>query len=106
MSESSGHKFNQASSALYRDQLLTLGDLEVFKREFFSELKTYLQENAGGQSKQWLRSREVRNLLGISAGTLQNLRITGVLPYSKIGNIIMYRYRDIAAILEGSNTAQ
>lgn len=42
-------------------------------------------------------------MFGDSVGTLQNLRIAGVLAYSKNGNIIMYRYRDITVMLEGDD---
>jgi hypothetical protein len=38
-----------------------------------------------GQSKQWLKSVDVRKMLNISPGTLQNLRINGTLRYTKIG---------------------
>ena len=49
--------------------------------------------------KKWLKSTEVRKLLGISPGTLQNLRINGTLPYSKIGGVIYYDHEEIQNIL-------
>ncbi|MFP5082149.1 helix-turn-helix domain-containing protein, partial [Pedobacter sp. JCM 36344] len=51
------------------------------------------------QPKQWLRSSEVRKLLKISSGTLQNIRIKGILPYEKIGGILYYAYADIVQLL-------
>ena len=39
-------------------------------------------------------------MLGISPGTLQNLRINGTLTYSKIGGMMYYRYQDIMKLLE------
>ena len=39
-------------------------------------------------------------MLGISHGTLQNLRITRSLPYTKLGGIMFYRREDIEKILE------
>ena len=35
--------------------------------------------------KDVLKSKDVRDMLGISAGTLQTLRINGTLAWSKIG---------------------
>jgi hypothetical protein len=51
------------------------------------------------EPKQWLKSAEVRQLLKISPGTLQNLRVNGTLRYSKVGSIIYYKYDDILKIL-------
>ncbi len=52
-------------------------------------------------NKEWLRSSEVRKLLGISHGTLQNLRIKNILPHRKIGGLMYYKYQDILKLLEG-----
>lgn len=74
-----------------RDQLLTIGDLEIFKSELFSFLKTLIREEVSPKlPKKWLKSHEVKEILDISTGTLQNLRNNGSLPYSKIGGMIYY----------------
>ena len=39
-------------------------------------------------------------MLSISHGTLQNLRITRSLPYTKLGGIMFYKFEDIQKILE------
>ena len=52
------------------------------------------------QPKKWLKSSEVKNLLRISPGTLQNLRINSTLTYTKIGGIIFYSYEDILKVME------
>ncbi|MEX0314041.1 MAG: helix-turn-helix domain-containing protein, partial [Allomuricauda sp.] len=51
-------------------------------------------------AKKWLKSPEVRELLGISPGTLQNLRINGTLPYTKVGGVLYYDYQEIMQVLE------
>lgn len=80
-------------------ELITRDDLKQFKSELILELKQIFKpETAHG--KQWLRSAEVRKLLKISAGTLQNLRINGTLPFRKIGSIMYYAYNDIVNLLE------
>ena len=83
--------------------LITKQDLQSFRIELLQELKQLLSTAIPHKQKQWLKSVEVRKLLKISPGTLQNLRINGSLPYSKIGGIIFYRHEDIIKLLECSN---
>jgi hypothetical protein len=79
--------------------VLTIEDLQEFKKELLQELKSIFTTNQSTSSKKWLKSTEVRKLLGISPGTLQNLRINGTLPYSKIGGVIYYDHEEIQRIL-------
>jgi hypothetical protein len=60
-----------------------------------------LMQPGQGQSKQWLKSIEVRKLLKISPGTLQNLRINGTLRFTRIGSLLYYKQEDINKLLEG-----
>jgi hypothetical protein len=55
--------------------------------------------------KKWLKSSEVKKLLGISTGTLENLRVNGSLSYSKVGGIIFYDYREIVKLIERNEQA-
>jgi hypothetical protein len=84
-------------------EIVTTDDLREFKIELLQELKQMLKENHGQPAKKWLKSWEVRKLLGISPGTLQNLRINGTLPYTKIGGMMFYDYENIRKIMEKSN---
>lgn len=74
-------------------------DLEAFRLRLLDDIKALLQP-VGQSEKKWLRSGEVRKLLGISHGTLQNLRVNGTIPYRKLGGITYYRYDDIFNLLE------
>jgi hypothetical protein len=47
-----------------------------------------------------VKSFEVRKLLNISSGTLQHLRDTGRLPFSKVGGIIYYEHEGIKSMME------
>lgn len=85
-----------------RDQLITIGDLDVFKANLIQEIKSLLKESAATPAKKWLKSSEVKKLLGISTGTLHNLRINGSLTYSKIGGMIFYDYSEIAKLLKSN----
>jgi len=80
-------------------QIVTTDDLLSFKQELLDELQKVFSQNTP-QTKQWLRSSEVRKMLAISPGTLQNLRINGTLPYSKVGGVIYYPYDGIMKVIE------
>jgi hypothetical protein len=82
-------------------ELITREDLREFKNELLIELKQIIQPGQG-QSKKWLKSSEVRKMLNISPGTLQNLRINGTLRFTKIGCIMYYKLEDINKVLEGN----
>lgn len=88
-----------AKNRVYREQIITTDDLREFKMELLEEFKKLLKELAGHASKKWLKSPEVRKLLDISPGTLQNLRVNGTLPFTKIGGVIYYDYADIHKML-------
>lgn len=79
--------------------IITTDDLREFKVELLEEIKEILSED-NTQNKQWLRSSELRKMLKISPGTLQNLRVNGTLPYTKIGGVIYYEYSDILKMIE------
>lgn len=82
-------------------EIITREDLNEFRSLLLTDLKEIFKYNTKPQ-KQWLKSNEVRNLLNISAGTLQNFRINGTLSYTKIGGTIFYAYLDIEKILEAN----
>ncbi|MDY7396739.1 helix-turn-helix domain-containing protein [Aureibaculum sp. 2210JD6-5] len=80
--------------------IITTEDLLEFKMELLDEIKKLLNNQTGRATKKWLKSQEVRELLGISPGTLQNLRINGTLPYTKVGGVLYYDYDEINKVLE------
>lgn len=79
-------------------EVITREDLNEFRILLLNDLKEIIQTKPQ-QTKQWLKSNEVRKLLNISAGTLQNLRINGTLSYTKIGGIMYYNHSDIEKLL-------
>ncbi len=80
--------------------IITTEDLREFKMELLDDFKQLLNNQSGQITKKWLKSPEVRELLGISPGTLQNLRINGTLPYTKVGGVLYYDYQEIMQVLE------
>ncbi len=51
------------------------------------------------QPIKWLRSKAVREMLGISDSTLQTMRINGTIPSYKLGPTWFYREEEILATL-------
>ena len=81
--------------------VITTDDLREFKMELLEDLKEILNNNSMKQ-KQWLKSTEVMEMLKISPGTLQNLRVNGTLPFTRIGGLIYYDSSEIEQVLENS----
>ena len=81
-------------------ELVTKEDLRELENNLLNAIKL-INKPGQGDVKKWLKSVEVRKLLNISPGTLQNLRINGTLRYTKIGGIMYYKLEDINKILEG-----
>ncbi len=70
-------------------------------------MENYLKQSSelsqNGENKmKWLRSREVREMLGIGDSTLQSFRIRGLIPAYKLGDMWYYLEDEInEAILNG-----
>ena len=80
--------------------IITTEDLMEFKMELLDEIKQLLKNQSGQVTKKWLKTQEVRDLLSISQGTLQNLRINGTLSYTKVGSVLYYDHLEIMQLLE------
>lgn len=82
--------------------ILTKEDLQEFKVELLEEIKKLIDIKSS-KNKSWLRTTEVKELLKISTGTLQNLRINGTLSYTRIGGTLYYKYKDIERLLDSKS---
>ena len=78
-------------------EFITVEDLKELKNEIVSEVTSANQNHA---PKRWLRSKEIRKMFNISPGTLQNMRINGTIPFTKLGSTIFYDYDEIIKILQ------
>ena len=83
--------------------LITKEELDSFKEELLSQLQKI--QNVKTQSS-WMRSKNVRQLLGISDSTLQTMRINGTIPSYKLGTSWFYRHNEIIAALEAGETGR
>ncbi len=81
-------------------EVITKDDLQTFRIQLLNDIKELFSMDRNERKlKPWLRSKEVRNILNISPGTLQKLRVTEKLKSSKIGNLHYYRKEDIDKLL-------
>jgi len=78
--------------------IMSMADFNSFRNELINEIKSFFQPQV--EQKVWLKSAEVMKILGCSPGTLQNLRVSGVLPFSKMGGTIYYSRKEVMKILE------
>ena len=79
--------------------ILTQEDLEGFKESLLEEIKELLLQHDRITLDRWIKSNSVMGKLGISPGTLQNFRVNGTIPYSKLGGIIYYDEEEVHQIL-------
>lgn len=80
-------------------EIITKEDLIQTKDEIIQEMKRLVSKQYLGE-KRLLKAKEVMKVLGISPGTLQNMRINGTLPYSMVGGLTYYVYEDILKVIE------
>lgn len=81
----------------------TVADLQQLKLELLREIKKLSGVQPSLPPRPWLKSHEVRRLLKISHGTLQHLRDSGQLKFSKVGGIMFYEVRDVEKMIEASH---
>ena len=80
-----------------KNELVTVQDLQELKAEIISKIE-HITKNKTTQ-KEWLRSFEVMEMLGISTGTLQNLRINRDIPFTKMGGTLYYERAEVVKAL-------
>lgn len=82
--------------------IITTEDLEEFRIKLLNEIKELLVSSGRVGVDHWIKSGQVMTKLEISPGTLQNFRINGTIPFSKLGGIIYYNEEKINEILENN----
>ena len=79
---------------------VTVDDFILLRKELIEEFRKALKENNSQSLKKWIRTSEVCKILSISSSSVQNLRVSGILPYSKIKGTIFYKLEDVEKLLE------
>lgn len=81
-------------------ELITTDDLRQFRFELLNDIKDLLKTKKNLEPKKYLKSAEVRKMLSLSPNTLLNLRMNGILPFSKIGGIVFFDRDDIIKMMK------
>jgi len=81
-------------------ELVTRKDFLDLKVELIDEIKKFFSPST--EQKEWLKSADVMQMLDCSPGTLQNLRVNGILPFTKMGGTIYYSRKDVMTVLEAN----
>ncbi len=89
-----------------RNELITIQDLTEFKLQLLEEFKILIRSNTVQAQKRWLKTNEIMKLLGMSAGTLQTLRMNGTLPYTKIGGVVYFDVEDIEQVFKNQKVSK
>ncbi len=85
------------------EEIATKADLDNLK----SDILEMLRQDFNSRQKPaeiWLRNKQVLEMLGISQGALQNLRIKGDMPFTKVGAVLYYKLQDIHNLLNKNYT--
>lgn len=83
-----------------RDNILimTKEDLDLFKKEVLNEIRASNQLIQEAKFN-YMRSKDVMTEFKISSSQLQNWRIGGTIPYTKIGDTYLYPRNEIKNVL-------
>lgn len=83
-----------------RNTLATQKDIAQLKNDLLKDFRALIEEAfAHAPNKRWLKSADVKKILGISHGFLQMLRDEKILPYTRIGGAVYYDYQDVIQMM-------
>ena len=84
--------------------IVTIEDLQNLKQDLLVEFQKILSQRPGTLNKKWLKSYDLMKLLGVSHGTIQNFRDSGMLPFTKIGGVIFYDIDDVQKMIQDNKS--
>lgn len=84
-----------------REEIVTVEHLMEFKEDILREIRLLFERSPKQQTqKKWIKSADLRKMLGISAGKLHALRENGTLPHVRLGSNIYYDMAEVEKMLE------
>lgn len=94
-----------------RDELIipTIGSIKKLLEPIYSRLEKIdsslnKPEIKPGQTK-YYRNQDLKKIFGLSSNTIIKYRETGILPYTKLGDIFLYEIKIIESILTQNKVA-
>lgn len=86
------------------DKAVTKEDLRQFGLLLLDKIENLLKESPDVKTKEsnpeWIKTKSVRMLLGISAGSVQNLRIRGKVRFKKVMGSYYYNREDLEKLFD------
>lgn len=82
--------------------ILTTDDLKQFKEDLFQELRQVFGKQTkqdATKQREWLRTKEVCRMIGVSLSKLQYMRDNGEIKFTRIGGTIFYNADEINKLL-------
>lgn len=86
-------------------ELVTKQDLTFLEERIVTKLSSVLQKDSKPQ-KNLIRTKELKQMTGLSDSGLQNLRVNGVLPYYKVQGALFYDLEEVMAVFEKHKVIQ
>ena len=81
------------------EEIITKEDLRQFGLQLSDKMRIIVQETTPAQTElvqpEWLKSKAVKKLLDISAGSVQNLRVTQKVRFKKVLGSYYYNKEDL-----------
>lgn len=71
-------------------------------KDLITEIKEMLYDFQNNSSKNWLRTSEAAEYLGLSETQIHTLKRNGILPFTKLGGSIYFKRQDIDEVLEAN----
>lgn len=83
-------------------EIVTKAELSELRTEILEKLEQIARHTCATspEVKPYLRSAEVKRLLGISHGKLQQMRDRGQIKFTRVDGTLFYRASDIDALLK------
>jgi len=83
-------------------ELITKQDLLDFKYEFFQELTSFLntQKPNVTTTPELMKNSEIKKYLNTSASTIERLKKSGQLPFTRISGTIYFKKSDVDKLIE------
>lgn len=79
--------------------VVTPEDLMEFKNQLLADFEALMVEHTHPQPRNWVRSGELMERLGISHSTLHNLRNKNIIPSYRVEGLIFYDIIEVDRIL-------
>lgn len=86
------------------EEIITKEDLKQFGLLLLDSIRNIIKENKDKKNEsldpEWLKSKAVRKLLDISAGSVQNLRMTQKIRFKKVLGSYYYNKEDLLKLFK------